>query len=278
MKNYIFSLLLAIAFSSINPLFAMDKQEETTSNCFLVKSSHKGDKGQFVVQEGPEDEPHPPCCTFNAALAVIGFATGNLKNAQEPVWPYEEHYNATREVLKHLHNPTLWMKNSSVWYTQCLVPKIGIKEVQKWLPIFGYGNEDLSGYKKEANGLSSTFWISSSLKISPREQLDFIEKLCSSTLPAPEKAQELAQAILYLEDLSPDWKFYGKTGAGSLNDDMKYGWFVGWVTDGNTTFTAVRYLEAPGPDYPSPKAKEQVKEKFKELIKKQNELIRNEKL
>ena len=223
-------------------------------------------KANLLSQKVTQISNNPPCSTFKAAIAVVGFATGKLTGAQTPEWPYREDYNASRDVVKQSHNPTLWMTNSCVWYTQRLVEEIGIEELKKGLSSFGYStNGDFTAYTKGNNGLSSSFWISSSLKISPLEQLSFIEKLSTLTLRAPEKAQQLAQEILYLEEISPGWKFYGKTGAGSLND-MKYGWFVGWVTDGHTIMTAVRYLEASGPDYPSPEAKKQVREKFSELI------------
>ena len=57
MKNYIFSLLLVVAFSSTSPLFAPPEDgDEVGPNCFLVKFSNKGHEGQFVVTEGDPDK------------------------------------------------------------------------------------------------------------------------------------------------------------------------------------------------------------------------------
>ncbi len=56
------------------------------------------------------------------------------------------------------------MSSSVNWYFQTLDKKLGKTELQKTLRRIRYGNEDISG------GITS-FWLESSLKISPLEQV-----------------------------------------------------------------------------------------------------------
>ena len=60
----------------------------------------------------------------------------------------------------------------------------------------------------------------------------------------------MTQKILFIEKLPHGWKLYGKTGSGyqlkpdgSLNEDLKTGWFVGWVEKGDRKILFVHYLE-----------------------------------
>lgn len=58
------------------------------------------------------------------------------------------------------------MEASVNWYFQAIDEQLGASQVQKYLHEIGYGNEDLSGD-------FSSYWLESSLKISPIEQVDF---------------------------------------------------------------------------------------------------------
>lgn len=276
MKNYIFSLLLAMELSLlINPLLAMDKVAD--QDCFLVKKLQKGHESKFIVREGPENNQHPPCCTFNIPLAVVAYEKEVLVDSKKPVEPFNEIYPASRPILKQEHNPTNWMAHSCVWYTQLTVKKLGIESLKQGLNTLSYSKDpDFSGYALESNGLPLTFWIADPLKkspfkVSPREQLDFMEKLANSSLHASQRAQLSTQEILVPETLPCGVTMYGKTGAGNLENGVTCGWYVGYAKIGDIIFTAVRYLEEPGPEYPSPKAKEQVKEKVNQLIQQENE-------
>ncbi|ASX27927.1 hypothetical protein BA173_03570 [Rickettsia sp. MEAM1 (Bemisia tabaci)] len=54
--------------------------------------------------------------------------------------------------------------------------------------MFSYGNQDTSGDKGKNNGLTNA-WLSSSLEISPEEQIAFLQKLAADQLPVSLKAQ-----------------------------------------------------------------------------------------
>jgi beta-lactamase class D len=139
---------------------------------------------------------------------------------------------------------------------------------------FNYGNQDLSGDKGQNNGLTNS-WLSSSLEISAEEQVVFLEKLLSNTLSINRHSHIMTRNILYVEDLPQGWKLYGKTGSGYLlNEDrskkleIKHGWFIGWIAKGDRRIIFVNHIvdNKIEQTHTGPRAKEQVKEKLKDLI------------
>ena len=59
--------------------------------------------------------------------------------------------------------------NSSVnWYFQALDAKLGKSNLQSYIEQIGYGNQNI-------NGELSSYWMESSLKISPIEQVELCE-------------------------------------------------------------------------------------------------------
>lgn len=194
--------------------------------------------------------------------------------SESEVWEYEDRYQSARAILKQKHYPINWMKNSCSWFSQRLANELGKSTIQKYLRLFNYRNQDISGYT--VNNPLPSFWLASSLKISPLEQLHFLEDLVNSKLPVTEESLSFTKSILYIEDLADGWKLYGKTGAANMRNpnqtvdaNRKFGWFIGWLQNDTRTIFFVRYLEVymPGSDYPSTVAREEVKEKLKNFLK-----------
>ncbi|KJW02328.1 penicillin binding transpeptidase domain protein [Rickettsia endosymbiont of Ixodes pacificus] len=91
------------------------------------------------------------------------------------------------------------MKTSCVWYSQVITKELGIEKFRDYVTKFDYGNRDISGDKGKNNGLTNA-GLSSSLEISPEEQLAFLQKLAENKLPVSVKAQEMTKNILFIED------------------------------------------------------------------------------
>ena len=158
-----------------------------------------------------------------------------------PEWAYQPRPDGI-EVDKEKqipYTPKTWMAESIVWYSQALTPKIGEANFKRFVEQFDYGNKDISGDKGKGNGLTNA-WLSSSLKISPYEQLVFLRKIVNRKLPLTPHTYEMTQNILYVDDIEGGWKYYGKTGKGeefnadgTPNMDKQFGWFVGWIQKGD---------------------------------------------
>lgn len=119
--------------------------------------------GGSLLEIGPHiDKRMIPCSTFKIALSLMGFDSGILQNENNPVWLFKKGYDDFLESWKSPQTSQSWMKNSFVWFSKLLAARLGIQKFEYYLAVLDYGNQDSSG------GLTNA-WLSSSLKISPRE-------------------------------------------------------------------------------------------------------------
>lgn len=238
----------------------------SAESCFLVK-----EKNKMIIQEGNNKKRHAPACTFNFALSLMGFNEGILKNEKDPEWQFQQGYDDYKETWKCAHHPTKWIENSCVWYSKVLKSKLGMARFKSYIQKFNYGNQDVSGDK----GDNDAVWLSSSLQISPQEQLGFLEKLLAHKLSVSHHAYEMTKNIMFVEDLYDGWKLYGKTGAccvqnpdGSKIQEMKLGWFIGWIQKGERKVVFVHYREEKREDFMiGREVRDLAKEKLIKLIK-----------
>jgi beta-lactamase class D len=214
--------------------------------------------GAILRQEGECDRRQPPASTFKIPIALMGYDAGFLKDEHSPKLPFKKGYPDWIESWRTDTDPAAWMKNSVVWYSQQVTQALGMEKFAGYVTAFGYGNADVSGDKGKDNGLTRS-WLSSSLRISPLEQIDFLTKLVGRKLPVSAHAYEMTEAILTVSELPNGWTVRGKTGAGfPVNADgtpdrqRPIGWYVGWVrTDGQTVVVA-RLKENSKPQKMSP--------------------------
>jgi beta-lactamase class D len=174
------------------------------------------------------DERVSPYSTFKIALSLMGYDLGILKDQEIPTWEFQVGYEAYLPAWETAQNPLSWMKHSCVWYSKILAAQIGQERLQKYLASFDYGNEDLSG-GLSSPGPADPAWIDSSLKISPKEQVTFLQKMIQGQFPVSQQAFQMTKALMFREELANHWQLYGKTGGGNSSDGLEYGWFVGWI-------------------------------------------------
>lgn len=123
------------------------------------------------------------------------------------------------------------MASSVNWYFQSLDERLGMLSVYDYIKAIGYGNETISGD-------FSSYWMESSLKISPIEQVELLTKVQNNSFGfAPENINAVKDAICLSS--SDAGTFYGKTGTGRVDGQDVNGWFVGLLeTTDNTYFFA----------------------------------------
>lgn len=194
-----------------------------------------GVSSEFICEFGAQtDERISPCSTFKIPLALMGFDSHVLLEKDFPTMYFQEGYPDFLETWKLPQTPQSWIKCSCLWFSQVIVEKMGMDRVHYYLSAFDYGNQDMSGGPKRA-------WISSSLKISPREQVAFLRKLVLGLLPVSGESLSKTKQILFVDEIGDGWKLYGKTGWGTPVDDKQIGWFVGWV-EKNEAFFPFAYV------------------------------------
>lgn len=165
----------------------------------------------------------------------MGFDSGIFTSPSQPEWQFQEGYVDWNPEWRQATTPESWLRDSVVWYSQLATEKLGQEQFTNYVDNFGYGNRDVSGDEGMSNGLTNA-WLSSSLQISPVEQVDFITRMVTGKLPVDQRAVEQTKALLQVEEPINGWTVYGKTGAGlPFGEDgtrlrgQPFGWYVGWA-------------------------------------------------
>ena len=132
--------------------------------------------------------------------------------------------------------------------------------MQAHIDEMNYGNRDISDWQGDLNegeplAELKGFWLESSLKISPKEQIQVLRRI----MEHPEKgelANTLKLLMLTRDDAATGLKVYGKTGFGRVDGKNTDAWFVGlYERDGKTAYFALRLDDPDNPRATSDKAK-----------------------
>ena len=120
------------------------------------------------------------------------------------------------------------MASSVNWYFQSVDEQLGTADLYDYIKEIGYGNENMSGD-------FSTYWMESSLEISPVEQVELLTRLQNNSLGfAPENINAVKDAICLSS--SDAGTFYGKTGTGRVDGQDVNGWFIGYIETADNTY------------------------------------------
>lgn len=222
----------------------------------LIAAQYKGYKASFVILDSksgqtvrfnPEGckERYSPCSTFKIFNSMVGLDSGVIKDENHPMkWD-----GTVASITGWNKDQTLQtaMINSVVWYYQRLAAAVGEKRMQEFISKNHYGNEDISG------GITK-FWLESSLKISPDEQVEFLKKLTNDQLTFSKRSMAIVRGTMRLKT-GEKGVLYGKTGSAMTDKKETMGWFVGYlVQPGNIYVFAVNIQEGEKPWGPKARA------------------------
>ncbi|MBP2643245.1 MAG: Beta-lactamase [Firmicutes bacterium] len=160
-----------------------------------------------------------PDSTYKIVSSLVGLETGILQDENTQlewdgtVYPFER-WNMNQTLTSAI--------NYSVsWYFQKVDLLVGKTKIENYLKQIGYGNYDLTGDIND-------FWVESSLKISPIEQVVILKKLYTYELPFSRKNIDIVKKVIKVSEHNKV-NLYGKTGTGIVNGNSINGWFVGYV-------------------------------------------------
>lgn len=159
-----------------------------------------------------------PASTFKICNSLIALETGVIQDEnsvlawdsvprQNPEWNKDQ---SLKEAFQH----------STVWYYQALAKRIDEKKMKQFLDTLKYGNACIDG------GIEQ-FWLSGGLRVSPKQQIQFLKNLHDEKLPVSKRSIDIVKKMMICRDTNAI-VFHGKTGWG-IQDQMNVGWFVGYA-------------------------------------------------
>jgi beta-lactamase class D len=260
--NKLLALILAAgALSAAANTITPEEYSQSFKNydgCFILYSINEH---KVISEYNPKNRCNQRIAvdsTFKIALSLMAFDQGIINQNTVFKW-----HGKKRELpgWNQDQTPSTWLKYSVVWVSQKLTPQLGINKIQNYLQKFNYGNQDFSGDPGKNNGLTHA-WLSSSLKISAIEQLNFLNAMLNNKLSVTKEAIANTRKNMYLGKLDNEANYYGKTGSGQHGRDkrkinlsnLRDGWFVGFIENGKQQYIFVSNLTDKVTPIPTDKA------------------------
>ncbi len=242
-------LMVTVLLTSLAPLLSANAAKDDyygwdtshkNTNIIDLSSCFQGYEGSFVLYDMAQDTWNiydmdraalrvSPDSTYKIYDALIGLEAGvitpevSTMEWNRELYPFQE-WNADQTLQSA-------MSASVNWYFQEIDKQLGTSAIDRYIREIRYGNENTKG------GLSS-YWMESSLKISPIEQVELLRKLYENNLGFGIQNVNAVKDSILLSS-SEAGNLYGKTGTGCIDGKDVNGWFVGYVeAPDNTWFFA----------------------------------------
>ncbi len=193
-----------------------------------------GYSGSFLLLDEKEDSYHffnkertgkrfCPASSFKIPNSIFALESGAVESKDELIkWDGQKRW---LKVWDQDHNLQSAYRNSVVWFYKEIARRIGHDRMQEYIEKVNYGNNDISGPVDE-------FWLNGKIRISQREQIDFLKKLYHNNLDFKKKNLETVKEIMLFSDEN-GMKIRAKSGLSTFD---KVGWFVGWVEKGSNVY------------------------------------------
>jgi len=210
------------------------------------------------------DRGNLPASTFKIANSLIALETGVVEDEQTLFqWDGEERWLKVWEqdlVFKQAFH------YSCVPCYQEVARKIGAVQMNEYLDKFNYGKMQV-----DTSNIDQ-FWLEGGSRISPFEQIDFLQRFYLSGLPITERTESIMKTMMVMEEKEgrkrrkkkkeekegrkrrkkkkeekEGRKLSGKTGW-STTEGKANGWFVGYLETPDKTYIFATNLE-PGSQF-----------------------------
>lgn len=162
---------------------------------------------------------HLPASTFKIANSVIGLESG-VVDSDTSIFRWDGSPRRLSAWEKDLSLREAFQVSCVPCYQQ-LAHKIGYSRMHDWLDKLHYGRMVFDSTQTDV------FWLEGGSRISPIEQIDFLQRLYEGKLPVSEKTILLMKQLMLLEK-HDHWQLSGKTGW-AIRNENNTGWFVGYL-------------------------------------------------
>ncbi|MEZ4884213.1 MAG: class D beta-lactamase [Chitinophagales bacterium] len=207
-------------------LYDVDREfiKEGVKGSFLLYDWNAKD---YIVDYDPQRNEHPyiPASTFKIFNSLVALEEGVVKDEKQVIkW---DGVDRGWDKWNRNHDMESAIQYSAVWFYQVLARKIGAKKMQSWIDKVGYGNQDISENIDD-------FWLEGNLRITPKEQIEFLSRLYSNDLPFSQRSMDIVKKILIIEQ-NNQFTMRAKTGWAQLFDPQ-IGWWVGYIETGDNAY------------------------------------------
>lgn len=222
----------------------MERYSFNTNNRDIVyldlSADFGGYEGSFVLYDAAADSWQiynmdqavtriAPASTYKIYIALAGLDSGIITPECSRIpWDGQKNGADAWNADQTLESA---MQHSINWYFQAIDARLGLPAIRDYVQRIGYGNQ-------QVNGDTATYWLTSSLKISPVEQVEMLQKLYHNEFRfSPETVETVKNSICLFS--TDEGSFYGKTGTEAVDGQNVSGWFIGFLEkDGHTYFFA----------------------------------------
>jgi beta-lactamase class D len=237
--------------AEIRETFAKHFADEGTTGTFVA---YKPDANLIVASDETRSRNVIlPASTFKIPNSIIALETGVVADPDKDIFKWDGKTYAIPEWNKD-HTLRTAIAASAVPVYQEIARRIGAERMQKYVNVFDYGNRNIGG------GIDR-FWLTGKLRISPMQQIHFVDKLRRAALPVSKRAQELTRDILPVTKFG-DSLIRAKTGLTgvtekSMTDGTKVavGWLVGWAEKGRAQTVFALNLDIREPKHTASRIK-----------------------
>ncbi|MBD2098398.1 class D beta-lactamase [Trichocoleus sp. FACHB-591] len=168
-----------------------------------------------------------PASTFKILNALISLETGVIRDDLAILtWD-----GVQREIPAWNRDTNLRQafKDSTVWFYQVLARRNGHEQMQKFVEQANYGNRQIGTPDRIDH-----FWLEGPLQITPRQEIEFLQRLKRNDLPFSKRTIDLVKNIMIMEQ-TPDYILRGKTGwVTEISPGV--GWLVGYLEQNNNVY------------------------------------------
>lgn len=209
--------------SSLEKLF----NERNIKGTIIISSLHGQTK--YVYDEKRMKKRFLPASTFKIPNTLIALAEKAVVDEKEIIeWDGKD---KGWSPWNKDHSLESAFPLSCVWFYQELAQRVGNTNYLDHLDSLNYGN-------KQTGDELTTFWLNGDLRISAKEQIDFLKKLYWGKLPYEKKHIELLKNMMIV-DKKAHYTLRAKTGW-AMRIKNQHGWYVGYIeTENDVWFFAL---------------------------------------
>jgi beta-lactamase class D len=158
-----------------------------------------------------------PASTFKIITSLLAIEKGLLRDQyQVKAWNNRQQKNTSWNKDQDLQEAFALSTN---WFFEDLTTALGSDTINAWLRRIGY--------PAAVNPSETKFWLDTRFTISPKEQIELMQKLYHQELPFSARTMDITKSIMLRKD-TLGIQIYGKTGWGTPNG-KNIGWYIGWA-------------------------------------------------